>query len=272
MLKAPLLTAALCGLAGAAGAAPLLPDLSAAEFPDAAPINPYFPLIAGQHRVIAAEGVDDEGEPFTERSELTTLDTGPEILGVQTTTVRDRAFENGVLVEDTFDYFATDSTGNVWYFGEDVTNYVYDDAGKLIGTNNQSAWIAGENGARPGWIMPAAPLLALNYYQEFATADAALDEGTIYALGETLDIPGFDLFEDVLITHEGTALDPDARELNYYAPGFGLIRVDEGLDENFANAEVVFELQPPAAVPLPASLPLAVLGFGSLALLSRRRG
>jgi hypothetical protein len=41
-------------------------------------------------------------------------------LGVATTVVHDQAFVKGELVEDTFDWFAQDSAGNVWYVGEDT--------------------------------------------------------------------------------------------------------------------------------------------------------
>ena len=50
------------------------------------------------------------------------LGARPVILGVQTTVLRDRAFDKALLVEDTLDYFAQDVTGNVWYLGEDVTS------------------------------------------------------------------------------------------------------------------------------------------------------
>ena len=63
------------------------------------------------------------------------LAAGPKILRVRTTTVLDRAFEDDLLVEQTRDYYAQDTDGNVWYMGEDVKNYEYDDDGKLIDTN-----------------------------------------------------------------------------------------------------------------------------------------
>ena len=37
--------------------------------------------------------------------------------------VHDRATEHGTVVEDTFDYYAQDAKGNVWYLGEDTTEY-----------------------------------------------------------------------------------------------------------------------------------------------------
>ena len=46
------------------------------------------------------EGEDDKGEAFTARFELTGMGPGPKIFGVQTTIQRDRAFEDGLLVEE----------------------------------------------------------------------------------------------------------------------------------------------------------------------------
>src|SRR4051794_31047380 len=111
----------------AASADPVLPNFGAAVFTPGAPVNnPYFPLIDPATRVFAGG---------TERFELTNLGPGPTILGVKTTVQRDRAFEDGRLVEDTFDYYAQDTTGNVWYMGEDVTEFIYDSHGKLLETN-----------------------------------------------------------------------------------------------------------------------------------------
>lgn len=246
-----------------AGAETVLPDFTAATFEDGAPIdNIYFPLFPDYEALLIAEGEDEEGEPFTEESRLSWGGAGPEIMGVQTWALRDLAYEDGLLVEDTLDYFAQDTDGNVWYFGEDVTNYLYDDDGNLIGTNDESAWIAGENGALPGWIMPAELTLGLAYFQEYAPADDALDEAQIFATGLTV-VSGGTVFEDVLQILETTSLDPDAREFKYYAPGFGLILAEEDLDEAFMNPEMRFELAP---IPLPATFPLIFAALGVLGL------
>ncbi|HSJ98569.1 MAG TPA: hypothetical protein VLC53_15955 [Myxococcota bacterium] len=219
--------------------------------------NPYFPLLDPRTRVF--EGGD-------ERFELTVLGPGPEILGVRTTTQRDRAFEDGLLVEETFDFFAQDAAGNVWYFGEDVTNYVYDDMGNLVGTNDESTWRAGVNDALPGFIMPADLTIGFNYYQEFAPDDDAIDDATTHAVG--LDVP-LDIgdFTDVLRVFETNALEPDAREFKYYAPGQGLILVEEGLDPDLENPDLVLSLV--EVVPAPRSVGL--LGVGIVALWLQRR-
>ena len=58
-------------------------------------------------------------------------------------------------------------TRSVAYFGEDV--FFFDDEGNpLPGTGG---WRAGENGARPGLIMPGTILVGGGYYQEIAPED-----------------------------------------------------------------------------------------------------
>lgn len=241
-------------------AEPFLPDFSAATFTGAVPDSSFFPMTWSGTRVFV--GVETETGDVVERFELTNVGAGPVILGVQTFTQRDRAFEEGRLVEATSDFFAQDTDGNVWYFGEDVTNFIYDDEGNLIDTNNESAWRAGVNGALPGFIMPINLTVGFNYFQEFAAADEALDEGTISALGLTVDG-----FANVLRVLETTSLEPDARGFKYFAPGFGLIREDEGLDENLDNPELVFRL---AEIPEPGALGMLGLGVLSLAWARRR--
>ena len=263
----------ICQFSGgfAASAATFLPSFSIADFaPDTEIDNQYFPLGEDYEAALHADGIDEEGEEFEEDSELSNGGDGRVILGVQTTTQLDEAYEEGLIVERTFDYYAQDLFGNVWYMGEDVTNFVYDDEGNLIETNDDSSWIAGENGALPGFIMPSLLDVGFAYYQEFAELDDALDEALIFATGLTLEIAG-SIFENVLQILETSVLDPDAREFKYYAPGYGLIRAEEGLDENFENPELVFNLVQPAAVPLPGALAFALAGLGGLAAVGRRR-
>ena len=273
MMKSVLHTSAivLLAVAGSLGLvqqprAQLLPDFSAAVFVPGAPIsNPYFPLLDDLTRIYTA--TDAEGNPVDERFELTRAGAGPTILGVATTQRLDRSFEDGLLVEETFDFYAQDTAGNVWYLGEDVTNYVYDADGNLIGTNSSSAWRAGVNGALPGFAMPATQILGQSYFQEFAAADDALDQAETSAIGLTL-IVGGTTFSGVVQVYETTSLDPDAREFKYYAPGVGLILAEEGLDESRRNPELTLALT--TAVPEPSSALLLLLGVPLLAAWRRR--
>jgi hypothetical protein len=253
----------------AAGAATLIPDFDAADFAPGAPIdNLYFPWEIGAISAQVARGVED-GEPFEERARQQVLRHGPRILGVRTTAVLDTAFEDGVLVEKTRDYYAQDRKGNVWYMGEDTTAFEYDDEGNLIGTSTDGAWRAGRNDARPGFAMPKRTDLGFRYYQEFAPEDDALDEGETFALLDELKI-GSTSYRNVLQVLETTAIEPDSREFKYYAPGVGLVRVEEGLDLGLSNPERTFD-RVVAPVPLPPGLVLQGTGLLGLLALRRRR-
>ena len=66
--------------------------------------------------------------------------------------VRDTVTEDGELIEDTFDWYAQDAEGNIWYLGEDTAEF---ENGKL--TTRGGSFEAGVDGAQPGVIMPAEP-------------------------------------------------------------------------------------------------------------------
>jgi len=71
--------------------------------------NTYMPLLKGFTRIYEA------GE---ETVTVTVTDETIEIMGVTCIVVRDTVDIDGVLIEDTVDWFAQDVEGNVWYFGE----------------------------------------------------------------------------------------------------------------------------------------------------------
>ena len=252
-----------------AGAAPLLPYYGTQTFIPGAPIdNPYFPMTPNV--VNTYEGsFEDGGEIVTEGFELSNIGPGKTLLGVQTWTQLDRAFEGELLVEETHDYYAQDTDGNVWYFGEDVVNFEYDDEDNLIGTNTSSSWLAGTNDALPGIIMLGDSIVDFNYFQEFALADDALDHATIKSVGNTITI-GLGTFTNVVQILEGSAIDPDFHEFKYYAPGIGLILAEEGLNENLMNPQLSVELV--SSVPVPAALPLFISALAGAGFLGRRRG
>ena len=258
----------LAGFMMNATAAPFVPDFSAASFIPGAAINhPYFPLLTTSTYRYEGHTVDEDGDPIVEAFEFHAPSSGPVILGVQTTTRLDRAFAGGLLIEDTFDHFAQDTQGNVWYMGEDVTNYIYDGADNLIGTHSASSWRAGVNGAHPGFQMPADTSLGVNYYQEKADADHAVDQARTQGLLDQV-IVDFGTFHDVLLVWEGSEIDP-GQGYKYYARGFGLILEDKHLDAQLRVPEFSEQLVSVTAVPVPASLPL--LGSALLGIIGLRR-
>lgn len=228
--------------ASAASAGPVLPSFDPSAFePGAAITNPWFPLAPGHSREYSGNASDANGNPVIERNVLTYVGAGPVLGGVQTVMVLDNAWVGDRLVEVAKDFYAQDRDGNVWYLGEDVTNYSYDAAGKLTGTDSHGAWRVGVNDARPGYAMPADPLPGLAYEQEHSPRDEAMDIGEIMALDGTVAGPTGH-YSDVLMVFETSSIDPDLREVKYYAKGVGMIRVDEGVDANRANPEMTADL------------------------------
>ena len=256
-------------LSSPAAAAPVVPDFSPGDFVAGAPIdNPYYPLVPGTVRRYEADVTDPEtGEVTREANEVTVTFETRTVAGVVARVVRDRAFEDGVIVEDTFDYFAQDRAGNVWYLGEDTTAYEYDDEGNLVGTSTQGAWLAGRNGARPGFIMPADRRVGFNYYQEFAAQDEALDQALILATDESLTTP-LGRFDDVLRTRETSEIDPDFLEHKLYAPGVGEVMIFENFDDEGRPLNQI-PLVSVTVIPLP---PGAWAALAATALLLLPRG
>jgi hypothetical protein len=258
----------LAGVASTAAAAPFLPNFAAATFiPGAAIDHPYFPLLNAATYRYEGVTVDEDNDPITESFEFHPVTAGPTILGVQTTSRLDRSFVDGLVQEDTFDYFAQDTAGNVWYMGEDVTNYIYDGEDVLIGTNSASTWRAGVNGALPGFQMPADLSLGFNYFQEKADADQAVDQARTQGLLDQV-VVDFGTFTDVLLVFESSAIDPTFG-YKYYARGFGLILEDKHLDAQFRVPEFSQDLVSVSAVPIPVALPL--LGSALVGLMGIKR-
>lgn len=238
----------------------LLPNFLAAKFGDPTNItNMFFPLPEGTINSYAAEIIDPEtGEEETERNDhFATFDTKV-IEGVKAVVVRDTAYADGLLVEDTLDWYAQDDEGNVWYLGEIATNYNYDDDGNFIGTDFDGSWQAGVDGAQPGWIMRAAPTVGDDYFQEFY-AGVAEDEGEVIETGLHVDTD-FGSFDDVVKILDTSALEPGIGAYKYFAPGVGLVMEEEVvLSED--EPELVSEITNRREVEISSAVDLTDLAF-----------
>lgn len=174
--------------------------------------NPFFTLTPGTTFVY--EGEDDEGE--TERIVVEVTGQRKTVLGVACTVVRDRVYVDDELVEDTFDWFAQDKHGNVWYFGEDVKNY---EGGQLVDT--LGSWEAGVDGAEPGYIMLADPKVGDTYQQEYYAGEAE-DMAEVLSLNATVNID-YGTFNNCLQTKEWTPLEPGITEHKFYCREIGFV-------------------------------------------------
>lgn len=181
--------------------------------------NQYFILEPGFQLVL---------ESSNKKVAITVLDETKSISGVvdetktsttvTTRVVEEREWKDDELIEVSRNFFAIcPATEDVFYFGEEVDDYK---DGEVV--SHGGAWLAGENGAKAGLIMPGKPTVGMKYYQEIA-ADVALDRAEVVSLSEAVETPA-GTFANSLKTQEGTALNPNEKEFKTYASGIGLIQ------------------------------------------------
>jgi len=174
--------------------------------------NPLFPLVPGT--TFHFEGISEDG---AESNDVTVTHDTRQILGITATVVRDTEYLEGELVEETFDWYAQDNEGNVWYLGEDSREF---EDGQPVGSGG--SWEAGVDGAQPGIVMLAHPMVGNRYYQEFYLGEAE-DEGEVVGLNQAVVVP-FGAFQGCVVTEDFTRLEPDERERKVYCPDVGLVR------------------------------------------------
>jgi hypothetical protein len=122
------------------------------------------------------------------------------------------------MIEDTFDWYAQDEAGNVWYMGEATTAYD-PTTGDPLGT--EGSWETGVDGAVPGVVMLADPQIGDKYRQEYYAGEAE-DNGAVLAVGQQADVPAGH-YDAAVLTADTIALEPDVLEYKLYAEGVGLI-------------------------------------------------
>ena len=173
--------------------------------------NPYLPLIPGT----VFKFTEKADGQVADDTVTVTQDTR-QIMGVQCVVVHDVVREKGVLEEETYDWYAQDKEGAVWYFGEDTKEI--DDNGKI---STEGSWQAGVGGALPGLIMPAHPAPGEPFRQEYLAGHAE-DMGQIVALNSGIKVP-YGPFTDCVKTKEWSMIE-SGYESKWYARGIGVVR------------------------------------------------
>jgi len=178
--------------------------------------NPYFPLEPGTTRKYV-EKIKENGTTTIANTTVVVTRKIKVILSVTCAVIHDQVTEKEKVVEDTYDWYAQDKHGNVWYFGE-ATRALTDTGWSTIGS-----WEAGVNGAKAGIIMYGHPgrHIGETYYQEFYKGYAE-DQATLLSNNSTVII-GLGTFTHCVETKEFTRLDPKAVTKKIYAPGIGEI-------------------------------------------------
>jgi hypothetical protein len=188
--------------------------------------NPWFPLIPGT--TFHYRGVAD-GEPTTDVFEVT--DETRVVDGVTTTVIRDTVRVRGVIEEQTEDWYAQDTAGNVWYFGEATAEL--DRQGRV--TSTAGSWEAGVDGARPGIYMPADPQIGQAFAQEQFPGEAE-DWFVVMFTGMRVRTPAA-TYPDAMVTGEWTPLEPGIVGEKWYAKGVGQV-----MENNIAGGHETLRL------------------------------
>jgi hypothetical protein len=203
------------------------PSIDPANFV-AAIDNRYFPLKPGtgfHYRGVKGASAQTDDMVVTAQTKY--------VMGVRCAVVRDTVSEHGRPLERTFDWYAQDKQGNVWYMGEDSLELKN---GRFVRASD--SWEAGVNGAKPGIIMPASPRPGQVYRQEYYPAGGALDQARVLGTAATVRVPA-GTFRRPLATIEWSPVEPQY-ERKYYVAGLGEVmeQVTQGGHEQFQLVEV----------------------------------
>lgn len=200
------------------------PEIDPADFV-ATIDNPYLPFTPGARWVY-----EGESDGVAEVTEVVVTDQRREIMGISATVVRDTVSAGGEVIEDTYDWYAQDRDGRVWYLGEDTKEY---EGGEVVST--EGSWEAGVDGALPGVVMQPHPEVGQAYRQELYAGEAE-DLAEVTDVGTTKSI-GLGDYRDVVVIREWNPLEPDVVEDKFYAPGVGPIA-----EEKVQGGDEVLEL------------------------------
>jgi hypothetical protein len=211
LLAAVALTAAGCG-AGPGSPLPVGDEpvkLDPADFTTEID-NPYWPMAPGSRWVFR----ETDSEGGEQRVEVTVTDRTKTVMGIAARVVHDTVTEDGDVVEDTYDWYAQDNSGNIWYLGEDTAEY---EDGEVV--TRAGSWEAGVDGAEAGILIPGDPQPGMSYQQEYLAGEAE-DQATVLSVDEMVEAPT-GRYTEALLTRETTPLQPEVAELKFYAPGIG---------------------------------------------------
>ena len=172
--------------------------------------NPYWPMSPGSRWVYREVENGD-----VQRVTVTVTDRTKTIDGIEARVVHDLVTtRDGERVEDTFDWYAQDKDGNLWYLGEDTKEY---EDGKVVST--EGSWEHGVDGAEAGIVVAAEPKQGLTYREEYYSGKAE-DAAEVLSVDGKVQVP-FGFFRDAMITRNYSGIEPNVEELKFYAKGVG---------------------------------------------------
>ena len=173
--------------------------------------NPWWPMTPGSRWVYR----ETDSEGANQKVVVTVTNRTKTIAnGIEALVVHDVVTEDGKFVEVTDDWYAQDEDGNIWYLGEDTTEY---ENGKPV--SKSGSFEAGVDGAEAGIIMPAQPEPGMTYRQEYYAGEAE-DQAAIVSLEQQAEVPAGH-YKPVLMTNDTNPLEPKVNEFKFFARGVG---------------------------------------------------
>jgi hypothetical protein len=184
--------------------------------------NPYLPITSFQHCVLAGT---DQGQHLRIQRTLLPQTTSFTYAGqtFQAVEVLDKVRDTKIhqRIERTVDYFAQDDAGNVYYLGEDVSEYTHH--GKVV--THPGQWRFGRDTQVPGVLMPAQPKLG-DVFDSENVPNIVHETSTVVGAGGTTRVNGH-AYSNVLRIREDATPPPEV-EFKRYAPGIGVISEANG--------------------------------------------
>jgi hypothetical protein len=171
--------------------------------------NAYWPMRPGSHWVYREV---ENGE--AQRVDVTVTNRTKTLAGIEARVVHDRVSRNGETLEDTYDWYAQDSKGNLWYLGEDTAEY---ENGKL--KTKEGSWATGVDGAEPGIVVAAHPKQGMTYREEYYAGHAE-DGAEVLGVNSQVQVP-FGRFKNAMLTRNFSTIEPTVEEMKLYAKGVG---------------------------------------------------
>lgn len=186
--------------------------------------NRFFSLEPGYRLHLAGESDGEQVELFItvlRETRLISMVVDGRLLRVRARVIEEREFKDGALFEVSRNFYARCTrTNDIFYFGEEVCFFEGDQC-----VDDAGAWLAGQDGALPGIIMPGSFLLGSRYFQELAPG-VALDRAEHVEMGQIFTVPA-GVFEDCVVVLETNELEPNSESVKVYCPGVGLVVDDE---------------------------------------------
>ena len=191
--------------------------------------NKRWPMTVGSKWVYR---VTDTSDGSVKRDVIKVTDQTKMIaVGIEARVVSDIVTEHGKPVEVTKDWYAQDSKGNVWYFGEDTVAF---ENGHQV---DNGTWEAGVDGAMPGLALPAKPKIGMSYREEYSKG-VAEDQSRVILLDAQAEVPAGH-FKHVMMNEDFSPIEPKVSELKFYARGSGQAVLSVDVSDGTEREELV---------------------------------